>query len=582
MKLFAVFFCLAFTTISNAQIVRSLGDLNPGSASSVFAEDLTAIHFQENLYFAAEVDSIGTELFFYNGDSIALVKDINPGSSSSEPRNMFELNGKLLFQADDGTHGYEWWVSDGTQEGTNLLLDIFEGEKDGVFESPSASEFWFKVYNDQLFFTGVSSTNNFEPWVTDGTTDGTFLLKNLAADNTSFNNESFPHDYVELEGSLYFSSRAGFWKTDGTTDGTSLVLEQDPLVSNKNFEPFHSISDGSKIYMLTNSGLWISNGTEEGTQFLKNIGGGSFNWFGPRIRILNGKALFAGKDSENGEELWESDGTVDGTKIIRDLWSGSEGYSPQNTTIYKDEYYFKGNNGASGLELFKSDGTASGTTLVKDIKAGSNGSLFLPTNIHSDTNFIYMTAGTSAFSLALWQSDGTADGTIKVALPNGAERPITYYLYDDKLFFFALSDDFGFEPYIYDPFGVPDLDMDGFDASVDCNDNDASINPGAEEVPNNDIDENCDGEFGTSSSIEIADLGIKIFPNPAQDLVYITTDDYILYTVNITDINGNELVTAKNLKQIDIADWANGTYFMKVIDQTDGTYQVNKLVKVGN
>ncbi len=35
------------------------------------------------------------------------------------------IGGKAFFTADDGTHGDELWVTDGTVPGTNLVLDIY-------------------------------------------------------------------------------------------------------------------------------------------------------------------------------------------------------------------------------------------------------------------------------------------------------------------------------------------------------------------------------------------------------------------------------------------------------------------------
>lgn len=73
--------------------------------------------------------SNGTELWKTDGTTAGtvLVKDIFAGAFDSSPTFLQELNGAIIFSAEDATNGTELWKTDGTTAGTVLVKDINPG-----------------------------------------------------------------------------------------------------------------------------------------------------------------------------------------------------------------------------------------------------------------------------------------------------------------------------------------------------------------------------------------------------------------------------------------------------------------------
>jgi len=105
--------------------------------------------------------------------------------------------------ADDGTSGEELWISDGTPEGTLLLKDIEAGTESSYPGLMSG----FATMNGKVYFGAFDSVHGYELWESDGTTAGTQLVADVfPGDNDGYPNGSFPYYLMAAGNMLIFSA----------------------------------------------------------------------------------------------------------------------------------------------------------------------------------------------------------------------------------------------------------------------------------------------------------------------------------------------------------------------------------------
>ena len=113
---------------------------------------------------------------------------------------------------------------------------------------------------------------------------------------------------------------------------------------------------------------------------------------------------------------------------------------------------------------------------------------------------------------------------------------------------------------------IIDADMDGYNSDEDCNDMDALINPEAEEIANNDVDEDCDGEvLITSLAKSEVERTTVVWPNPVAHELYIDSE-VKNFKIDIFNSIGQVMLSEKNAQKIDVSKFDNGIYFISLSD----------------
>jgi ELWxxDGT repeat protein len=374
--------------------------------------------------FGASNGSNGFEPWITDGTAANtnLLRDIFSGLNGSSPSGFTALgNGKAVFQARNGygagTTGAELWVTDGTSAGTILVKDIYAGASDS---SPSN---FTALGNGKALFSATDSSNGAELWITDGTLASTILVKDIYVGAS----DSSPSNFTALgNGKALFSATdlvngRELWVTDGTAAGTALLKNIRADSAGSNPSNFTALGNGKALFSasdwyFSSEEPWITDGTSAGTTLLKDIYSAGVNGSSPSgfIALGNGKALFSATDASSGRELWVTDGTSTGTTLLKDICAGTGSSNPNGfTALGNGKMVFQAFDASNGIELWITDGSAAGTTLLKNIMPAFQSSN--PSGISALGNGKALFRGyDTANGYELWITDGTEAGTTLV------------------------------------------------------------------------------------------------------------------------------------------------------------------------
>jgi ELWxxDGT repeat protein len=316
-------------------------------------------------------------------------------TADGRPNTPFEFAGHVYFVANDGFRGQEMWRTDGTAAGTILLKDITPGPGSTRFTEPVS-------FDGSMYFFA-----NNKLWKSDGTTDGTVRV------GRGTWGTFYAGDLVVFQESIYFigsgAEGIGLYRSNGAVSGTKRVAA------------FNSVS---RLWAAPNGLVVLANhdySIRRSDAFYLSDAEGNVVDAGPYLDYFHPEHTVAEFDgalfiSMPLRGLWRTDGTLAGSKWVAPQYAAAMGVLGERLLLQVPSWYSWQSQGA----LWSSDGTPAGTVKVVE--------LVHDTTALSGHQEMFIVSGRSVFVTSawdedrqvfeLWSSDGTADGTVSIKLPN--------------------------------------------------------------------------------------------------------------------------------------------------------------------
>jgi len=402
-------------------------------------------HFDGRIYFRGNVSGQGTELHVYDiaTNSLLDIPQIYPGPASSDPGPFISYDDKIYFPARTAAEGRELRVLDPNDNSISLFYDFVADGNGNPGTSVILNDVLYTTANDEIteernlyaYETGGTVTKlaglefdgnpNFLNilWVADekiflygrDLDHGTELFSytpgentiDLAADINQTTIGSFPYQFTEYNGKLYFGA-------------------EEPLLGRE---------------------VWVYNPGNGQTNFLTSAPGNTSPY---GFTVLDNKLFFGGIDPNAGYGLLYYDDATGQVSPTSFITPGQSGHISE-VIAYNENLYFVGSTPDNRSELFVYNPQTNEASIVTDINPedGSN-----PSWLYVFDGKLFFTAISEAHGSELWYYDDT-EGTVNLAADinpgDGHSSPGWLTAYNNQLYFSAFLPETSYELYSYDP-----------------------------------------------------------------------------------------------------------------------------------